>query len=149
MKFNKKANLIKLIHVGKTKLGFDDDVYRDIIQSTTGKTSSKDLNLAQLQAVLDRFKQLGFEIESKNKSDVKNLANDAQSKLIRHLWLQLHEAGQVRNGSELALSKFVENKVGVSALQFLSSHNADMVINHLRQWCKRCGIKRIQPPVEA
>ena len=135
--------------MGKTKLGFDDDVYRDIIQSTTGKTSSKDLNLAQLQAVLDRFKQLGFEIESKNKSDVKNLANDAQSKLIRHLWLQLHEAGQVRNGSELALSKFVENKVGVSALQFLSSHNADMVINHLRQWCKRCGIKRIQPPVEA
>lgn len=149
MKFNKKANLIKLIHVGKTKLGLDDDVYRDIIQSTTGKTSSKDLNLAQLEAVLDRFKQLGFAIESKNKSDVKNLANDAQSKLIRHLWLQLHAAGHVRNGSELALAKFVENKVGVSALQFLSSHHADMIINHLRQWCKRCGIERIQPPVEA
>ncbi|MDS7933998.1 regulatory protein GemA [Acinetobacter sp. V91_7] len=148
MKFNKKANLIKLIHVGKTKLGLDDDVYRDIIQSTTGKTSSKDLNLAQLQAVLDRFKQFGFEVESKNKTDVKNLANDAQSKLIRHLWLQLHAAGQVRNGSELALAKFVENKVGVSALQFLSSHHADMIINHLRQWCKRCGIERIHP-VEA
>ena len=49
---------------------------------------------------------------------MKNLASDAQSKLIRHLWLQLHGAGQVRNGSELALAKFVENKVGVSALQF-------------------------------
>lgn len=143
MKFNKKANLIKLIHVAKTKLGLEDDVYRDILESTTGKTSSKLLTPAQLEAVLDRLKQLGFEVESKDKAGVKNLASDAQSKLIRHLWLQLHEAGQVKNGSELALAKFVENRVGVSALQFLSSKHADMIINHLREWCKRCGIERI------
>lgn len=145
MKFNKKANLIKLIHVAKTKLGLEDDVYRDILESTTGKTSSKLLTPAQLEAVLDRLKQLGFEVESKDKAGVKNLASDAQSKLIRHLWLQLHEAGQVKNGSELALAKFVENRVKVSTLQFLSSKNADMIINHLREWCKRCGIERINP----
>ena len=144
MKFNKKANLIKLIHVGKTKLGLDDELYRDILSSTTGKTSSKELNIAQLEAVLDRMKQLGFVVDSKPKSEVKNLASDPQSKLIRHLWLQLHAAGQVRNKDEKALAKFVENKVGVSALQFLSSHNADMIITHLRQWCKRCGIERTE-----
>ena len=142
MKFNKKANLIKLIHVAKTKLQLEDDVYRDILKSTTGKDSSKLLTPAQLEAVLDRLKQLGFEVESKDKTGVKNLASDAQSKLIRHLWLQLYEAGQVRNGSEQALAKFVEKRVGVSALQFLSSQSADMIINHLRQWCKRCGIER-------
>ena len=145
MKFNKKLNLIKLIHVAKTKLGLEDDVYRDILESTTGKTSSKLLTPAQLEAVLDRLKQLGFEVESKDKAGVKNLADDAQSKLIRHLWLQLHKAGQVRNSSEKALAKFVENKVGVSALQFLSTKNADMIITHLRQWCKRCGIERLNP----
>ena len=143
MKFNKKANLIKLIHVAKTKLGLEDDVYRDILESTTGKTSSKLLTPAQLEAVLDRLKQLGFEVESKNKTGVKNLASDAQSKLIRHLWLQLYDAGQVKNGSEKALAKFIENRVKVSALQFLSTESADMVINHLRQWCKRCGIERV------
>ena len=143
MKFNKKLNLIKLIHVAKTKLGLEDDVYRDILESTTGKTSSKLLTPAQLEAVLDRLKQLGFEVESKNKTGVQNLASDAQSKLIRHLWLQLHQAGQVKNGSELALAKFVENRVHVSALQFLSSKHADMIINNLREWCKRCGIERI------
>ncbi len=141
MKFNKKANLIKLIHVAKTKLGLDDEVYRDILESTTGKNSSKLLTPAQLEAVLDRLKQLGFEVEPKN-TGIKNLASDSQSKLIRHLWLQLYEAGQVRNGSEQALAKFVEKRVGVSALQFLSSQSADMIINHLRQWCKRCGIER-------
>ena len=141
-KFNKKLNLIKLIHVAKTKLGLDDDVYRDILESTTGKTSSKLLTPAQLEAVLDRLKQLGFEVES-NKTGVKNLASDAQSKLIRHLWLQLYHAGQVKNGSEKALAKFIENRVKVSALPFLSSESADMVINHLRQWCKRCGIERV------
>lgn len=144
MKFNKKTNLIKLIHVGKTKLALDDELYRDILKSTTGKTSSKELNIAQLEAVLDRFKQLGFEVESKNKSGVKNLANDDQSKLIRHLWLKLHEVGEVRNSSEKALAKFVEKRVGVSALQFMSSNHADMIINHLRQWCKRCGIERTE-----
>ena len=142
MKFNKKANLIKLIHVAKTKLALDDDVYRDILESTTGKTSSKLLTPAQLEAVLDRLKQLGFTVES-NKTGVKNLASDAQSKLIRHLWLQLYHAGQVKNGSEKALAKFIENRVKVSALQFLSTESADMVINHLRQWCKRCGIERV------
>ena len=141
-KFNKKLNLIKLIHVAKTKLGLDDEIYRDILKSTTGKDSSKLLTPAQLEAVLDRLKQLGFTVES-NKTGVKNLASDAQSKLIRHLWLQLYHAGQVKNGSEKALAKFIENRVKVSALQFLSSESADMVINHLRQWCKRCGIERV------
>ena len=141
MKFNKKANLIKLIHVAKTKLQLQDELYRDILESTTGKTSSKQLSIAQLEAVLDRLKQLGFEVKSKN-TGVLNLASDAQSKLIRHLWLQLYQAGQVKNSNELALAKFVENRFGVSALQFLSSKNADMLINHLRQWCKRCGIER-------
>lgn len=145
MKFNKKIKLIQLIHVGKSKLGLDDELYREVLESTTGKTSSKEMTIAQLNAVLDRMKQLGFDIESKSKTGVKNLADDAQSKLIRHLWLELYNAGEVRNNSEKALAKFVENKVHVSALQFLSSENADMIINHLRQWCKRCNIERKEP----
>lgn len=145
MKFNKKTKLIQLIHVGKTQLGLDDDLYREVLESCTGKTSSKEMTILQLESVLDRMKQLGFQVESKDKTGVQNLADDAQSKLIRHLWLQLHKAGQVRNSSEKALAKFVENKVGVSALQFLSTKNADMIITHLRQWCKRCGIERLDP----
>lgn len=145
MKFNKKTKLIQLIHVGKTQLKLDDELYREVLESCTGKTSSKEMTIPQLESALNRLKQLGFEVESKNKSGVKNLAGDPQSRLIRHLWLELHNAGQVRDGSEKALAKFVENKVGVSALQFLSSHNADMIINHLRNWCKRCGIERTTP----
>ena len=145
MKFNKKTKLIQLIHVGKKQLGLDDDLYREVLESCTGKTSSKLLSIPQLESVLTRMKQLGFQVESKDKTGVKNLADDAQSKLIRYLWLQLHNAGQVRNSSEKALAKFVENKVGVSALQFLSTKNANMIITHLRQWCKRCGIERLDP----
>lgn len=145
MKFNKKTKLIQLIHIGKSKLGLDDELYREVLENTTGKNSSKAMTVEQLEAVLDRMKQLGFDIESKSKAGVKNLADDEQSKLIRHLWLELYNAGEVRNNSEKALAKFVENKVNVSALQFLSSHHADMIIKHLRQWCKRCGIERKTP----
>ncbi|ENV33955.1 gp16 family protein [Acinetobacter gerneri] len=145
MKFNKKAKLIQLIHIGKSQLGLDDELYREVLESCTGKTSSKLLSIPQLEAVLDRLKQLGFEVDSKNKTGVKNLASDDQSKLIRHLWLRLHETGAVKNGSELALAKFVENRLGVSALQFLSTEHASMIINHLRQWCNRIGLDRLTP----
>lgn len=145
MKFNKKSKLIQLIHIGKSQLGLDDELYREVLESCTGKTSSKLLSIPQLEAVLDRLKQLGFEVDSKNKTGVKNLASDDQSKLIRHLWLRLHEAGAIKNGSELALAKFVENRLGVSALQFLSTEHAGMIINHLRQWCNRLGLDRLNP----
>lgn len=143
MKFDKKKKLIQLIHIAKSQLKLDDDVYRDILQSTTAKTSTKDMTLQQLESVLDRFKQLGFKTESKKTpgANVKNLASDDQSKLIRRLWLLLHEAGQVRNSSEQALAAFIQRQIGVSALQFLSTDSASKVIENLKNWCKRAEIE--------
>lgn len=91
--------------------------------------------------MLDRLKTAGFSIKSKTGTN--KLADDAQSKLIRHLWLMLFDAGEVRNSSELALAAFVKKQTGVDALQFLSTESADRVINRLRNWCKRAGVERI------
>lgn len=145
MTFDKKKKQIQLIHIAKSQLGLDDDLYRDVLERTTGKTSTKQMTIAQLEAVLDRFKQLGFAVESKNKAGVKNLATDDQSRLIRHLWLLLYNAGEVRNSSELALASFVEKQAGVSALQFLSTDSASRVIERLKKWCDRKGVEITRP----
>lgn len=148
MKFDPKKKQIQLIHIAKSQLGLDDDLYRDVLERTTGKTSTKQMTTQQLEAVLDRLKQLGFKVESKNKTGVNNLASDEQSKFIRHLWLLLYNAGEVRNSSELALAAFVQKQTGVSALQFLSTHSAIKVTENLKKWCKRKDVTITRPVAE-
>jgi len=141
--------LVQLIHIAKTQLGLDDETYRAVLEQVTGKTSTTQMTNPQKQAVLDRLKQSGFKVNPVAKTGVQQLADDEQSKLIRHLWLSLHTAGHVKNPSEQALAAFVERQTGVSALQFLSSDSADKVINRLRNWCKRVGIPREPLQVDA
>ncbi|EIG0792796.1 DUF1018 domain-containing protein, partial [Salmonella enterica] len=37
-----KRNLIRIIHTGKSCLGWDDDTYRDVLFRQTGKRSARD-----------------------------------------------------------------------------------------------------------
>lgn len=59
---NKK---IQLIHIGKSSLGWSDDVYRDVLYRITGCTSSKGCKLELLDKVLDYMKGQGFTPEKK------------------------------------------------------------------------------------
>lgn len=134
-----RNRLIQLIHIAKKDLRLDEDTYRAVIEATTGQTSTKTLTIRQLTAVLDRLKQSGFVVKATNPQTLKP-ADDPQSRLIRHLWLLLHNAGEVRNPSELALATYVEKQTKVSALQFLSTANASKVIERLKKWCARKNI---------
>lgn len=139
---DKRKKQIQLIHIAKNKLNLDDDTYRDILLSTTGKESTKEMNSTELENVLTRLKRLGFNIEVKKKAGADELATNAQCKLIRHLWLSLHEAGQVRNSSEQALIKFVQRHIpSATTLEQLSKYYAGNIIEHLKKWCKRAGIQ--------
>jgi phage gp16-like protein len=144
---DERLRLIKLIHVGRRELNMDDESYRLMlanIPELEGATSSKDLSVPKLKLVLEQLKSKGFKVVPKagktgsapRKTSPK-MADDAQSKLIRHLWLELHNIGAVRDSSEVALNRFVLNRVQVEALQWLSTAQASRVIEHLKQWLKR------------
>ncbi|EEM6850015.1 DUF1018 domain-containing protein, partial [Salmonella enterica subsp. enterica serovar Montevideo] len=47
-----RASLIKLIHVARRDLQLDDDTYRAFLVQYTGKTSCRELTVAQLERVL-------------------------------------------------------------------------------------------------
>lgn len=139
-KFDNKKRLIQLIHIAKSQLCLDGDTYKQALFNVTGKESTTEMTPQQLQAVLDHFKNLGFKVEAKSikeKTGVSKLASDDQSKLIRHIWLRLHAAGVVRNADERALAAYVERVAKVSALQFLSTDKAIVVIESLKKMCKR------------
>lgn len=144
---SERLRLIKLIHVGRRELSMDDESYRLMlanIPELEGATSSKDLSVPKLKIVLELLKKKGFKVAPKAGKSASSprkttgkLADDPQSKLIRHLWLELHNVGAVRDPSEVALNRFVLNRVQVEALQWLSTAQASQVIEHLKQWLKR------------
>ncbi len=57
---NQKQKLIRLVHVGKGKLGWDDGTYREALEVVTGKSSSKACTVTQLKAFVRHLESKGF-----------------------------------------------------------------------------------------
>jgi phage gp16-like protein len=132
-----KANLQK-IHIGKKELNLSDEIYRDILHQVTGKESSKDISDLQASKILERYKELGWKPKAGKKAKTRRpLADDAQSRKIRQLWLRLHEVGKITNSSEEALAAYVKRMVRVDALQWLTSDKASRVIEAMKKWLGR------------
>ncbi|MFC3874891.1 gp16 family protein [Neisseria musculi] len=141
----KKACLIKLIHVGKSRLMMSDNDYRTLLANASGgKTSSKALSVAELEQVLRAMKAQGFVVATKaqrkqGKPDIAVRDHGRQTAKIRALWLELHRLGAVRSPSELGLARFVKRMTGVDYHGWLDTDNASKVIEHLKQWVLRVG----------
>lgn len=123
------------IHVAKSQLGIDDDTYRAMLWTVAKVKSAADLDWAGRKKVIDHLKTKGFKIKRGNKVvGTRPLASDDQSKMIRALWLELHEYGYVENPAESALATFVKRMTDVDALQWLNSMQASKVIEELKRW---------------
>ena len=138
-----------LLAVGKKELDWDDAFYRGIwlpqqgaTPSQLGRYSPTTLSNAQLVAAVEVMKKLGFKIKPKQdqvgaKPSTRKLADDAQSKKIRALWLELHAVGKVRNPSEESLCKYIKRMTNIDALQWLDTAQASGVIEALKKWLAR------------
>jgi len=140
---------LQLLAVGKQQLGWDDEFYRGIwlpqqgaIPDPNRRYSATTLSNTQLFKAVEEMKRLGFKVRHKHattkpRPDHRHLADDAQSKKIRALWLVLHAAGVVRDSSEASLCAYVKRQTGIEALHWLTSAQAGRVIESLKQWAKR------------
>ena len=159
MQPSNRQRLIRLIHVAKRDLSLDDDTYRSILQRFGRKESSSDLTVPELEQVLEHLKRSGFKVRSKGKpakpkavkaKPSRPLAQDAESKKIRALWLFLHELGAVKNPSEEALATYVKRIAGVDALQWISGEQAERLIETMKKWAMRFlpdAVKALVPRV--
>ncbi|MDD1606904.1 MAG: regulatory protein GemA [Methylococcaceae bacterium] len=132
-----------LLQVGRAKLEWDDEFYYGIwlpMQGATlkdGKYSASTLSNVQLFQAVEVMKKMGFRVKSADANGNKinrPLADDAQSKKIRALWLEMHGQGIVKNPSEASLCAYVKRMTKVDALQWLSVDQASMVIEGLKKW---------------
>ena len=137
------------IHVAKKQLGWSDDEYRTAVLSASGgKTNSAgELDYRQRFALLATMKKCGFKMQPKKKQAVE-LDKEETSKLIRHLWLELHGIGAVRNPDETALLAYVKRLTGKDALPFLKDTQTVTIIESLKSWLTRERIKQAKTTTE-
>ena len=132
--------LIRVVHVAKRELGLDEEAYRDVLQSATGKRSTSDMAEFELRRLLDHLKTCGFKVKSARKSARKHdvpMDQHEQSRKIRALWLQLADMGIIRDPSEAALCRWIKRETGVEALAWLDGDQASHSIEKLKKWNQR------------
>jgi phage gp16-like protein len=90
-----RAQYIQLIHIAKSQLGLDDDIYRSMLTGLELPNSTTKMSVPELQKVLDHLKRSGFKVRSKTKD--RPQADSEQAKMLRGLWLELAGLGYVQD----------------------------------------------------
>jgi len=134
-KENKRGKLIRLVHIGKSKMGLTDDTYRAFIDGITGKISCVEMTVRQLESVLRAMRKHGFPLApNRVKAEEKGRASAAQLEYIKGMWAKC-----ARNKSDRALRVFVSRIAKVKSLRFLTERSAQDVILALRDMMTKAG----------
>lgn len=129
------------IRVARKQLGLDEDTYRLMLREVTGKSSSKELSLHEVNKVLDHLVKRGFKMtppkgrpgaESSRRMDT-----SAEASKVRALWLLLAELGEVKNPSEQALAAYVRRIAKVDDLHWADATAMLRLIETLKKWAMR------------
>ena len=75
-----------VLHVAKSKLGLEDETYRDALQAYGGVSSSKDLDYPGFLSVMQHFARCGFASQFQSRSHKSGMASDKQLKKIYAMW---------------------------------------------------------------
>jgi hypothetical protein len=133
---NRRSKLIQLIHIGRAKLGLNDDAYRALLDGAAGKDSCAGMTIPELERTLRAVKAAGFTIQKKLplKQGEIGEANPEQLSYIKGMW---ELAARVK--TEKALNTFIRRIVHVDDIRFLDVASAQKVILALRDMMARAG----------
>jgi phage gp16-like protein len=154
-----RASDIKAIHARKRELALSDDSYRAIIARVTGDRvdSSADMTATERGKLLDELRRLGAGKKTAGRKTATRgggasaktgearpfkPAKTKQQEMIRGLWLELAEIGEIKDASEAALATYILRQAKVESLQWVSSDKAQSVIGGLRGWLRRAKKQR-------
>ncbi|WP_429186891.1 gp16 family protein [Aeromonas veronii] len=151
---DKRSRLIRLVQVGRRSLALDDESYRDLLASHTGKRSAALLSEQELEQVLAAFKAAGFIPKPARHAANRRLSPAVGSHVrvneiakIRAIWCEMARLGIIRDGSETALNHWVQRMtarlnggVGVAEVGWLDAPLAVKVLEALKKWLMRKSV---------
>jgi phage gp16-like protein len=126
------------IHIAKKDLAMTDDSYQALLQRLTGKESAQALSLPDLERVLAEFKRFGWQPKpSKKKAQAAEAWRMPRIRLLKRLWLWLHQHNQVRDASDNALLSFCQQHMQAAQLNWAESHELNKCVEALKSWQRR------------
>ncbi len=136
---NRKRDLAE-IHVLKKSLGLQEDEYRDLMATVcSGVRSSGDLDYSGRARFLAHLRlcarERGLSQPAAAKRPVKSPLTP-QQRLMWSLWMQLADAGLIKQRTMAALESWAFRQTGVNKLTWLNTAQEDAVIAALRAWLK-------------
>jgi len=140
--------LQKKIHIACRDLGLDADARHDMQLAACGKTSMRDMSDADLKLVFERLKASGWKPARTKSRNYRKRAPRADLRLVHVLWRLLGEAGVLKQPGRAGLNAFVRSQfeskwssvpIDIDTLRDHTQINA--VVNALKTWCRREGIK--------
>jgi phage gp16-like protein len=129
-----RRKLTSAYHAACAKAGLDEADRRDMLETQTGKRSSKDCSDAQLRRVLAHLNGSSTDkpFKPSKRADVRK---------IHAQWGELKRQGKLTSPTKAALRAFCANmaKTGAATTdpEFLTSAQARMVVEALKKWIER------------
>ncbi|WP_165184757.1 gp16 family protein [Caulobacter soli] len=144
------AGMRGAVQAARRQLGLDDETYQAIlVRLADGKTSSKDLDRAELARVLDELRAKGFKPKvvwnhtpnphPRPDHYGRRAADHPSAKKARALWLSLYELGVIRDAGEPALEAFAARQLGCARMQWMDQGLNYKLIEALKAMAERNG----------
>ena len=137
---------LQKIHIARKQLAMSDDTYRSLLReiSKDRTDSSGELTHVERAQLLKHMERCGFKARKPKqnrrapaKPDLPIGDDRDQVKMIRGLWIELHEFGAVRDASELAMCAYVKRVTRKDHPKFLDIDQASDIIEQLKKWRDR------------
>lgn len=129
-----RKSLIAMIHIGKARLGMDEETYRAWLEKPTGKRSSADMTFAELSKLVAELRAQGALNGAASKvigGRGGNRPTEAQWNFARVL---AREIGLADGIEGLAFSSFVKRIVKIENPRFLTKEAMQKVLTALEKW---------------
>lgn len=128
---------LAMIHIAKKQLGMAEESYRAILWTIARVESAGDLDWAGRKQLLEHLKKCGFKARPPKRAGGREVEESPQAKMIVALWLELHNAGVVKDPSDRALNRWVKRMTGVDSLRWLKPQQMNSVVEALKKWSDR------------
>lgn len=137
----RKSDLAR-IHMLKAELGWDEDMYRDVMATVCqGVRSSAQLDITGRQRLIEHLLKCverdGAPKGNRSPSASARKPLSAVGKKLWSLWMQAADAGLVRERKLAAITAWVHRQTGVERIEWLNGAQQDLVIESLKLWIKR------------
>lgn len=147
-----RAKLVTKIQTAFSQLGWDEETIAQTKRAigqceSLSKNANPPADIHQLEAILEHLRLHGFK-DTYKRADGKQsqpLSQEAQAKLLRGLWLEMHTLGAVKSPDESSLCKWainsregaVKSDSVTTSLSLMPSLQLDQAIERLKKWRER------------